>query len=147
LVNLSGELVGINSAGATGAQNIGFAINVAIARHVFEDLVKYGRSYHPYLGVTAGDVTLDRARRLKCDCVTGALILNVEPGSPAESAGLKADDMIIRLDGNDVGSAAELIRWLWRHDVGDNVEIVLWRGGNEKKVTITLGERKGGNAI
>lgn len=147
LVNVSGQLVGINTAGATEAQNIGFAINVAIARHVFEDLVSYGRSYHPYLGVVPGDVTQERARRLKCDCVVGAAVLYVEPDSPAAAAGIRKDDLVTSLGGHDVGSAAELIRWLWRHDVGDQVEVVVWRAGAEKKFTIKLGEHGPGDGV
>ncbi|OGO36878.1 MAG: hypothetical protein A2147_11585 [Chloroflexi bacterium RBG_16_57_8] len=147
LVNVSGQLVGINSAGAVDAQNIGFAINVAIARHIFDDLVKYGRSHHPYLGIVPGDVTQERARRLECGCVVGAAVLFVEPDSPAAAAGLKQDDLITSVAGNDVGSAAELIRWLWRHDVGDKVEVVVWRGGEEKTFTITLGEHEPGDGV
>jgi len=147
LVNVSGQLVGINSAGAVDAQNIGFAINVAIARHIFDDLVKYGRSHHPYLGIVPGDVTQERARRLLCGCVVGAAVLFVEPDSPAAAAGLKQDDLITSVAGNDVGSAAELIRWLWRHDVGDKVEVVVWRGGEEKTFTITLGEHEPGDGV
>jgi serine protease Do len=147
LVNVFGQLVGINTAGATEAQNIGFAINVGIARHVFEDLVAHGRSQHPYLGVVAGDVTQERARRLQCGCVVGAAVQFVDPDSPAAAAGLRKDDLITRVAGNDVGSAAELIRWLWRHAVGDEVEVVVWRGGEEKTFIIALGEHLAGNGV
>jgi serine protease Do len=147
LVNTSGMLVGINTAGAIEAQNIGFAINVAIARHVFEDLVEYGESHHPYLGVVPGDVTQERARRLECDCIVGAAVLSLEPDSPATAAGLREDDIIIRVGGNVVGSAAELIRWLWRYDVGDVVEVTVWRGGEEKTFSVILAEHQPGDGV
>ena len=147
LVNTSGEMIGVNSAGVTDAQGIGFAINVGIARHVFEDLVKYGKSYHPFLGIVADDVTQDVARRLKCACDDGSIVSEVEAYGPAAAAGMEVDDMITSIDGNRVNTAAELVKWLWRHEVGDRVEIVFHRGADEKKVIVTLGERTGGQAI
>ena len=147
LVNTSGELIAVNSAGVTDAQNIGFAINVAIARHVFEDLVQYGKPHHPYLGVSVADVTKDVSRRLKCLCNSGALVSQVDKSSAAAYVGLRADDIITSVDGNQVNSAAELVKWLWRHEAGENVEIAISRGGEQKKMTVLLGEWSEGKSI
>jgi serine protease Do len=147
LVNLSGELVGINSAGAVDVQNIGFAINVGSARHVFEDLATYGKSHHPYLGIMAIDVTQDVAKRIGCACNDGALISEVEAYGPCAAAGLKRDDMIASFGGDRVYYTADLLKYLWRHDVGDRVEIVYHRAGEVKTVIVTLGERGRSPAI
>ncbi len=147
LVNMNGELIGINSAGVASVQNVGFAINVAIARHCFEDLVKFGKSHHPYLGIAAGDVTQDVAQRLKCQCNDGAFVTESESDGPAYGAGIRPDDMITRFDGNEIHTAAELVKYLWRHDVGDRVEVAFHHGSEEKIATVTLAERHGGPAI
>jgi serine protease Do len=97
--------------------------------------------------VIPGDVTQERARRLECGCIVGAAVLSVDPDSPAAAAGFRRDDLIVRVAGNDVGSAAELIRWLWRHDVGDQVEVVVWRAGQEQSFTITLAEHEPGDGV
>jgi serine protease Do len=147
LINLNGELVGINTAGAQNVQNIGFAINVGSARHVFEDLVKYGKSHHPYLGIMVVDITQDVARRIKCACGDGAMISELASDGPLAAAGLERDDVIASFDGQRVYATADLLKYLWRHEVGDRVEIVYHRGAEVKSVTVTLGERGSSQAI
>lgn len=146
LINLAGEVIGIDSAGAAEAQNIGFAINVATARHVFEDLVKYGKPHHPFLGATLVDVTPNNTKNSEAPKI-GALVANIELGSPAGLAGLQKDDVIARFGSSDVVSAASLIRELWRHEVGDTVEVVYWRDRTQVMVSVTLGQRAQTSAV
>jgi len=146
LVNLAGELVGVNSADVSGAQNIGFAINVGTAGHIFNDIVQYGKANHPFLGTRLRDITPDISRQLNLP-VEGALVDYVEPGSPAESAGLRVDDVITELGGEPVKSAADLIKVLWRHNAGDTVTIVYSHRGLEHQQTITLADRPQTDAV
>lgn len=140
LVNLSGEVVGINSADAAG-ENIGYAINVATARHCFEDLVRYGKPHHPYLGIDVRDITPPMANRMALPQRTGAVITTVQAGGPAEQAGLTTRDVITALNGVEVKFSADLVRELWRLDVGDTVTVTLRRGALASDTTIVLGER------
>jgi serine protease Do len=136
LINIAGEFIGLNSSGVVGAQNIGFAINAATVRHSFEDLVKFGKPQHPYLGVTLTDVN-------PCTCgdpsaPLGAKIATLGPGNPADKIGLRNNDIVTSFGGQKTDSAASLIRALWRHDPGDKVEIIFWRDGTMIKTDIVL---------
>jgi serine protease Do len=133
LVNMTGEVIGINSTTVTEAQNISYAINVATARHVFEDLVQYGKSHHPYLGVTLEDLTPTTAKRASGSSCIGALVARVDSQSPADLAGIQPDSTIIRFDGQNVELAADLIRSLWRREVGDKVKIIFCKAKQRPK--------------
>lgn len=139
LINTSGEVIGINSARVLEAENIGFAINIATAGHVFDDLVQYGKAHHPYLGVRLVDyeqmVPGGRSTTI------GAQITAVDSGSPANAANLRAYDVILSFDGQEVATAADLIRTLWRHHSGDTAELVVQRGGTEINISLILAER------
>jgi serine protease Do len=147
LINLAGEVIGINSAGTIQAQNIGFAINIATARHVFENLVQYGRAFHPYLGATLEDITPSTACELCLTQRIGTVITDVEPGGPADLAGLQQNDVIVRFAEEEITSTANLIRVLWRHEAGDVVGVVFWRGETEMTVDITLAQRPKPGAV
>ena len=140
LVNSQGEIIGVNSAAATSAQNIGYAISVGTARHIFDDLVQYGKPRHPFLGVRALDLTPATAHQLNSP-LEGARVEYVETGSPAEAAGLRIDDVIVSLGGEPVTSAADVIKILWRHDPGDSTTIVYLHRGLEIKKDLIFSER------
>jgi serine protease Do len=136
LINLNGELVGINSASSSEGQGIGFAINVATARHIFEDLVTYGKPEHPYLGLSLQDITTTAGRSM----VMGSQVTYVESSSPADKAGIKVDDIITSFDGQRVNFTSDLIRQLWRSNVGAQVPVIVIRG-TTTQIQITLGNR------
>jgi serine protease Do len=125
LINLNGELVGVNSAASTQGQGIGFAINVSTARHVFEDLVAYGIPDHAYLGLSLQDVSFLSGVMRKM----GSQVTYVEPGSPANDAGIKENDIITSFDGQQIKFTSDLIRQLWRRNVGDKIPITIMRQG------------------
>lgn len=143
LVNLKGEVIGINSAGVGQAQNINFAISVSTARCVFEDLVQYGRVLRPYLGTTLGDITPLVACELCLAQRIGTVIIDVEPGSPADLAGLQQNDIIVRFGEEEITSATQLIKELWKHEVSESVRVIFWRGETEMETIVTLSERPG----
>ena len=141
LVNLQGEVIGINSAGAGQAQNINYAINVRTARRVFEDLLQYGRVQRPYLGVDLSDIT----PAVACEfCLTqriGSVITSVTPNGPATLAELQVNDVITLFGDKEITSTVTLINEIWSYRAGDTVRIVFWRGNNEMETTLALTER------
>ena len=143
LINLAAEVIGINSAGIGEAQNINFAINIATARRVFEDIIQYGRVVRPYLGAVLDDIT----PAVACEyCLTkrvGAIIVGVESGGPVDSAGLIENDIIVGFGGEEIISAAQLVKELWKHEVGESVVVTFWRGETGMEVTVLLTERPG----
>ena len=149
LVNLAGEVIGINSAISTEAQNIGYAINVATAKRVFDDLIDEDHEViRPFIGVSLDEVTLQQAMELSLAKTAGALIVEVVAGSPAEEAGILVNDVIIALEGIypvkaevEITSVSQLLRELWLYQAHDTVEITVWRNGAETSVNLTLAER------
>jgi serine protease Do len=143
LINLDGEVIGINSAGVGEAQNINFAINVATAKRVFEDILQYGRVVRPYLGAVLDDIT----PAVACEyCLTrrvGAIVVGVEPGGPADAAKLMENDIIVRFGSEEIISAAQMVKELWKHEVGESIDVIFWRGETEMKTTVRLAERPG----
>ena len=142
LVNLDGEVIGINTAMARGAENIGFAISASTARPVFEALVAPPhRVIRPWIGVGLQTVTPELAARVGLFKKSGVLIAYVKPGSPADKAGLKEGDVITEFEGEKVTEATQLIKILWQHKVGEQVKIKFWRGKKEKEALVKLIER------
>lgn len=140
LVNSAGELVGVNSAGVPSAHGIGYAINIGTAKHIFDDLVKYGKSRHPFLGVRITDVSREAARTYHVP-FEAALVDYVEVGSPAEAAGLRVGDAIVGLSGENVTSAADVMKVLWRHEPGDNSTIIFLHRGLKNSKDIQFVDR------
>jgi len=144
LVNLRGELVGINSAilsGSGGNIGIGFAIPVNMAKSVMDQLIKYGQVKRGVLGVNIYDVTPDIAKEYGLAESSGALVGGVAQGSSAEKAGVKTGDIIVSINGVPMKSAGELRNAIGMLRVGDQVEIGLLRDGKPRKLTALIAER------
>ncbi len=143
LIDLNGRVVGINTAIVTqsgGDEGIGLAISSNLARRVVEDLIEDGRVSRGYLGVALSEVNADKAKELKLPDRRGALVMEVEPGSPAERAGLKANDVLIRVGQHDVDDPSDLRLRVAALAAGTTVPLVLVRDGQEQTVTATVGE-------
>jgi Do/DeqQ family serine protease len=144
LVNLRGELVGINSAilsGSGGNIGIGFAIPVNMAKGVMDQLIKYGQVKRGVLGVNIYNVTPDIAKEFGLSESSGALVAGVAQGSAAERAGVKTGDIITSINGTPMKDAGELRNTIGMLRVGDKVEIGLLRDGKPHKVTALIAER------
>ena len=144
LVNLRGELVGINSAilSRTGGNiGIGFAIPVNMVHSVMDQLIKYGQVKRGVLGVQLYSVTPDIAKEFGLSETSGALVAGVVQGSAAERAGIKTGDIITSLNGVTMKSSGELRNAIGMLHVGDKVEIGLLRDGKPRKVTALIAER------
>jgi S1-C subfamily serine protease len=133
LVDASGAVIGINTAIASvggGSVGLGFAIPVDSVRDISEQLINTGEAVHSSLGLNTRSVT-DGTR-------DGALVLNVEPGSPADSAGLEEEDVVIGVEGEPVGSSEELVVAVDSYAPGDTITVEVVRGGRSQEFQATL---------
>ncbi|MFN2420186.1 MAG: Do family serine endopeptidase [Gemmatimonadota bacterium] len=147
LVNIDGDVVGINTAIAsrTGAyQGYGFAIPVAIVRRVMDELIETGEVRRAVLGVSIQPVTPLDAEALDLPRVAGVLVADyddsVQP-NPARRAGLQPGDVVLEVDGRQVDTVSALQQAVAFHDPGDTVELTVWRDGDDRKIEVQLGER------
>jgi serine protease Do len=141
LVNMAGQVVGINVAIASNAENIGFAISTDTAIPVVQSLINEGKVVRPWLGVSVATVTPAIQQYYHLSVDAGALITSVSSGSPADEAGLKAGDVITKMDNEDISTSDDLVSVIGSHQIGDQVEIVYYRGSaQEASTTATLGE-------
>jgi serine protease Do/serine protease DegQ len=141
LVNLRGELIGVNSAilsRSGGNIGIGFAIPANMARSVMDQLVKFGTVRRGLLGVTMRALTPDIAESLGIRGTQGALVTQVARGSAADSAGIKAGDVITAINGRDIKSSAELRNAIGLLRVGDRVELGVIRDGKPRRLATTI---------
>jgi S1-C subfamily serine protease len=133
LVDASGAVIGVNTAIASvggGSVGLGFAIPINTVRDIAEQLISTGAAVHAALGVNTRSVT-DGAR-------DGALVLNVQPGSAAATAGIREEDIVIAVDDQRVGSSEELVVAVDAHKPGETITIEVVRGGSSTKVQATL---------
>jgi serine protease Do/serine protease DegQ len=143
LVNLRGELVGINTAilsGSGGNIGIGFAIPVNMARQVMDHLVEYGEVRRGRLGVTVQDLTPDLAQAFGIDQTRGAVVAQVEPGSAAERAGLKEGDVVLRVNDRRIRNATELRNAIGLLRVGSEVKLDVVRDNRRRTLTAEVAE-------
>ena len=132
--------MGINSAHALFAQNVGFAIGMNTAKHIFDDLAGMGKADHPYIGIIAEDMKPQFTAAIM-NAQRRVVIANVEDGTPSEAAGLKVKDIILRVNGREVNSVTELTRTIWRMDAGDTITITCLRGGETLDLTVITATR------
>lgn len=150
LLNLQGEVIGINTAVAGGAENIGFAIPINEVASVIESVKQHGRIVRPWLGVryTLINKAIAEANKLSVDY--GAIVLRGEketdlavvPGSPADKAGIEENDIILEIDGEKIDEDHPLHKAIGKHSVGDQMKLKILHKGEEKELTITLEEFK-----
>jgi len=143
LVNLNGELIGINSAilsGSGGNIGIGFAIPVNMARSIMDQLVAYGAVRRGLLGVSIAQLTPEIANDYQLDSATGALVTAVSSDSAAERAGLQIGDVIVSVNGQAIGDPVALRNTIGLLRPGDQVEVGYFRDGRRRTVTAELDE-------
>jgi serine protease Do len=143
LVNMDGEVIGINTAILSrtgGSIGIGFAIPSQVAQHVYRELLTKGKVTRGWLGVTIQPLTPELAKGFGLPQPRGALIAKVIPNSPADEAGLRPGDIILEFDGKRVGHTRELQRVVTRSDPGKTAPIRVWRDEGERTLTVRLGE-------
>jgi serine protease Do/serine protease DegQ len=143
LVNLKGELVGINTAiiGPSGGNvGIGFAVPTAMANTVVAQLAKSGKVERGRIGVQVHDMTPALAKNLGVDGSNGALVEKVDQGSPADSAGVKAGDVVVALNGAPITGSSDLRNRIGMLPVGSSVHLAVLRDNAKKDITVALGK-------
>jgi len=141
LINLKGELIGINSAiiGPSGGNvGIGFAVPSNMARSVVEQLAEFGEVRRGRLGVRVQDLTPELSEALNLDITRGAVITRVEPNSPAEEAGIASGDVVVSVDGIEVANAADLRNRVGLVRVGGVVSMMVVRDGTRKNIRVRV---------
>jgi S1-C subfamily serine protease len=146
LVNLNGQVVGINTlaagtAGASGveADGIGFAISISTAKPIADQLVATGKVIHPYMGIGYVPLNPAIAAQLGTSATQGAVIMQVAPGSPAADAGLQTQDVITEINGTPLTGESTLAQIVQSHKPGDTLNLTVVRGSQTLQVKITLG--------
>jgi serine protease Do len=140
LVNINGELIGINSAkiASSGVEGIGFAIPIRDAEPIINDLIEHGRVQRPYLGIAPRDLnTVPEQYRPNASIKEGVIIADT-PTGPAAAIGLQAYDIIVEMDGKPVDNSVTLRKILYGKHVGDVLNVVYYRGNDRFEVQITL---------
>lgn len=152
LINLAGQIIGINSmklsssSSGTAVEGIGFAIPSDQVVNIVNKLVKYGKVTRPALGISMinlSQVPADEQKstlKVPTDVSGGVVVYKVNDGSPADKASLKKYDVIVGIDGKSVSTQADLREKLYTHKVGDKVKLTYYRGSEKKTVTIKLNQ-------
>lgn len=150
LLNLNGEVIGINTAVASGAENIGFALPINTAKKAIQDVKERGKIVYPFLGVRYVLVNEQIKNELNLSVDYGALIMKDEttnepavvPGSAADKAGLKENDIILEVDGKKITEQNPLYKIIREYNTGDEVQMKVLRDGKEINIKVKLGEIK-----
>lgn len=141
LLNLDGEVVGINTAIIATGHGIGFAIPGSMAKTVIAQLREHQEVRRGWIGVTIQNIDENTAKALDLDEPKGALVASVLPGQPAEEAGLRTGDAILAVNDEQVADSGELTRAIAGLQPGETARLVVWRKGRKKNIEVTLGQR------
>lgn len=145
LVNADGNLVGINTfiySTSGGNQGLGFAIPAGVVSFAYPQLLKYGHIHRPEIGVIVQTITPELAEGLHLQRDFGVIVSDVVPGTPAESAGLKIQDIVVSVDGTPTGSLPLFTHSLYMHGAGERVTLQVLRGSNQLQLQVPVMERQ-----
>jgi len=136
LLNINGDLIGINTAIYAGAQGIGFAIPINKARRIIEDLIAHGEVIDAWVGAWVQDLDSSLTRYFKLPKKQGVMISGVDADSPAREAGLREGDVILAIDGRKVVSVADYQARLQNYGVDDRMALTIWRDGDTRDIPL-----------
>jgi Do/DeqQ family serine protease len=136
LLNIAGELIGVNTAIYAKAQGIGFAIPIGKARRIVADLIAYGEVKQAWTGIIAQELTERTARYLNSPARRGAMVRAVEPESPAQRAGVQEGDILVAVGSRRIASLDDYLAATRAAAAGESMDIELWRGGRTRSVTL-----------
>ena len=141
LVNSQGQVIGINTlkVASTGVEGIGFAIPINSTTDIIDQLKTNQKVKRPYIGISGRDLDEETAKRY--NLVKGVYVVSVDEYSAAENAGLKIGDVIIGIDDKEISTMSELNEIKNTHSIGDTVKLKINRNGQEKEISLTLGEQ------
>ncbi|WP_227762048.1 trypsin-like peptidase domain-containing protein [Zhaonella formicivorans] len=142
LLNLQGEVIGINTAVNASAQGIGFAIPSSTVQEVLQDLMNKGKVSRPWIGVYLQPVTKELADYFGLPKEEGAVVTSVIPGSPADKAGLKRGDVILEFNKKQIKTTTDLQEAVQQVKIGQKVVALIWRDKKTSYVTLTITEKQ-----
>lgn len=137
LINIDGEVVGINAMIIQPGTGIGFAIPINMAKQILNDLIKQGKVVRPWLGISAQDLTPEMMEHFKVKEKEGVLVSQVYPGTGAEKAGLTSGDIIRSVDDKIIKNVNELVKEIQKKRVGDKIKLNVIRDGKEMTIEVT----------
>ena len=148
LLNLAGQVVGVNTAVSQQGQSVGFAIPINIAKQSIESVQKFGRIIRPYLGVRYVIINADMSKQNQLPFSYGALVsrgtdpgqVAIVPGSPADKAGIMENDILLEADGVKIDADHTLVSAIVKKKVGDTISLKVYHKGDTKTITVTLAE-------
>lgn len=138
LVNMRGEVVGINTIKVTSAEGIGFAIPINVAKPVIEHFIKEGSFVTPYIGIVGFDREMARYFKQDQNIQEGVYVVDIDERGPAYKAGVRVDDIITRVGNRKVTKMLDLRSAIYSYKVGDRVSMEIIRGGKRRTVTMVL---------
>ena len=141
LINMKGEIVGINTMIIAGGNGIGFAIPIDLAKDIVAQLKTSGEVTRGWLGVTIQDLKGDLAEYYGVKDKSGVLVASVVPGDPADQAGIQPKDIITEVDGKKVTTSRDLTNLAAKLGVGDTSKVTVWRDGRQKTLEVKVGKR------
>jgi serine protease Do len=141
LINVNGEVIGINTAMYRPAQNIGFAVPVNTLKNILPQLREKGKVVRGYLGINIVPVDQDVMGAFKLKSTEGAFVESVVPGDPADKAGVRPGDTVVRVDNVPVKTTRDLIGYVSSKPPGNKVRLAVMRDGREQVFTVSLNER------
>jgi Do/DeqQ family serine protease len=136
LLNINGDLIGINTAIYAKAQGIGFAIPIGKARKIISDLIQYGEVIQAWIGITVQNIDEKLARYLKVPAKKGVIVTSVEPDSPAQKAGVQEGDIILSIGNKKITSVGDYQSVAKGLAAGNTVKAKFWRSGKKKSVVV-----------
>lgn len=136
MVNIDGEVVGINTMIFGLGTGIGFAIPINLAKRIMDDLIQQGGVIRPWIGVEVQDLTPELAQHFEVKEERGALVSQIYPESPAEKSGLKVGDVVISVDGKPIKGANELLKEMLLKKIGNPVTLEVIRQGKKKEIVL-----------
>ncbi len=141
LINMKGRVVGINTAIISGGQGIGFAIPINMAKGIFQQLRKHGEVTRGWLGVVIQDLSEELAGYYGIKSKKGVIITEAVPDDPADKAGIKAEDIILKVNGRKVETSRDLTKMIAGTSVGKKIKILVLRKGEKKEFTVKIAKR------
>ena len=141
LINLQGEVIGINTAIIRRAQGIGFAISSTAARPIIDSLIEHGRVVRPLIGLTGADVTPARANQLGLNVDEGIIVTRMTLDGPAYEGGIRVGDVITKLNDIPTPDMAEFLTLLWTFEIGQEIQVEYVHENETQVTSVTLAER------
>ncbi len=141
LVNMRGEVVGINTAIIQNRQGIGFAVNIDDAKVIVDQILSFGDVNRGFVGITPVNVTPSVAAQYNLPVVEGILVWSVRPGTAAEEAGLQVGDVIVQINEEEIQNNGRLSKFLVEHPPGERITITFYRDDRRRNLELTLRER------